>query len=90
MAAYAATMPKAATTPAPASAPATLAESMLVREMPIAAIRCWAGTVAPTSAVRMPMSDGRTMPARPATHSTASGSSRPMLASSKITAASKA
>jgi hypothetical protein len=39
----------------------------VVREMPIAATRCGGGTVAPTSALRMPMSDGRSMPATPAT-----------------------
>ena len=78
-------MPKAATTPAPTSAPATLAESMLVREMPIAAIRCCGGTVALTSAVRMPMSDGRSMPATPATAITAQGLSCPVAASSRIT-----
>ena len=83
-------MPKAATTPAPASAPATLAESMLMREMPMAATRCWGGTVAPTSAVRMPMSDGRIMPASAATHSTATGLMLPLATSSRITPASNA
>jgi hypothetical protein len=78
-------MPNAAITPAPASAPPTLAESIVVRDRPIAATRCVTGTVAPTSALRMPMSDGRSMPQAAATISTRVGVSPPVSASTRIT-----
>jgi len=90
MTTYAGAMPNAAMKPAPASAPPTLAESIVVREIDIADTRCTAGTVAPTSALRMPMSDGRTRPETAATISTSVGSRRPETASARITDAQTA
>ncbi len=66
-------MPNSAKTPAPASAPATRAESLVVRAMLIAPISRSFGIVSATSAPRTPMSDGRTSPASVAMMSTSSG-----------------
>ena len=63
-------MPNSANTPAPVSAPATRAESEVVREMPMAAVSRSAGMVSATSATRTPRSEGRTMPIRPVMMST--------------------
>ena len=64
-------MPRKAITPAPVSAPAMRAESCVMRWTLIAPINWACGTVSPTSAVRMPMSDGRTIPISAAMPSTA-------------------
>ena len=55
-------MPKNANRPAPASAPATRAESVVVREMLSALISVSAGMVSAISALRTPRSEGRTSP----------------------------
>ena len=55
-------MPSAANNPAPESAPAMRAVSMVVRETLIAPIRRSCGMMVATSAPRTPRSDGRTSP----------------------------
>ena len=70
---YAGTMPNTAMKPVPSSAPPMRAESCVVRDRPIAATSWSCGTVAPTSALRMPMSVGRTSPDNAATASTSVG-----------------
>ena len=57
-------MPSAANSPAPDSAPAMRAVSMVVRETLIAPIRRSCGMMVATSAPRTPRSDGRTRPIR--------------------------
>ena len=74
---YASPMPSDAERLAPASAPATRAESIVVRDMPSAPIRCSRGMVSPISALRITWSFGRTMPASAATTSTQAGVNRP-------------
>ena len=63
-------MPSAANNPAPLSAPAIRAVSIVVREMLIAPINWSCGMMVATSAPRTPRSDGRTMPIRAATMKT--------------------
>ena len=70
-------MPNSAKTPAPASAPATRAESLVVRAMLIAPISRSFGIVSAISAARTPMSEGRTIPASVAMTSTSSGVTAP-------------
>ncbi len=55
-------MPSAANNPAPLSAPAMRAVSIVVREMLIAPINWSRGMMVATSALRTPRSDGRTTP----------------------------
>ena len=55
-------MPSAANKPAPLSAPANFAVSIVVREMLIAPISWSCGMMVATSAPRTPRSDGRTRP----------------------------
>jgi hypothetical protein len=74
-------MPSAATSAAPLSAPAIFAESALVRSIDSAPISRLGGMVAPISALRIPMSDGRTSPASAVTANTAAGLSVPVSAS---------
>jgi hypothetical protein len=74
-------MPSIATNPAPVSAPVIRAESWVVRWMLIAPISCEGGMVSPTSAVRMPMSEGRTRPSMAAITSTITGVTASMNAS---------
>ncbi len=76
--------------PAPASAPPTLAESMVARERPTAPISSAGGMVSPMSELRMTRSFGRTMPLSPAITSTQAGASQPVAASSSTTLASPA
>ena len=83
-------MPNSARTPAPASAPATRAESLVVRAMLIAPISRSAGIVSATSAPRTPMSDGRTRPASVAMTSTSRGVTAPANASTISRAPSSA
>jgi hypothetical protein len=83
-------MPRLAMKPAPARAPPMRAESWVVREMPIAATSCAAGTVALTRAERRPMSDGLISPTTKATASTPVGLSVPPSTSPRITPASSA
>ena len=47
-----------------ASAPAARAESMVMRDRPIACMRLSDGTVSAISTLRMPVSDGRKRPPR--------------------------
>ena len=63
-------MPSAANNPAPLSAPAMRAVSIVVREMLIAPISWLCGMMVATSALRTPRSDGRTMPMTAATANT--------------------
>ena len=83
-------MPNSANTPAPASAPATRAESLVVRAMLIAPISRSLGIVSATSAPRTPRSEGRTSPASVAMMITSSGVTTPANASTIRTAASSA
>ena len=55
-------MPRLANNPAPDSAPAIRAVSIVVREMLIAPISRSCGMMVATSAPRTPRSDGRTRP----------------------------
>src|SRR5687768_17481223 len=71
-------MPSVATSPAPASAPAIRAESEVVRCMLIAPTRWAAGMMSPTSAARIPMSEGRTRPISAAITNTCTGPRTPM------------
>ena len=73
---------------APVSAPATRAESEVVREMPMAAVSRSAGMVSATSATRTPRSEGRTMPIRPVMTSTEMGLKWPANAMAMRVAAS--
>jgi hypothetical protein len=83
-------MPSNATSPAPVRAPATRAESDVVRSIPIAPTSCAAGIVSPTRAARMPMSDGLTMPVNEAITNTCIGESTPSSAKVMSTDASVA
>ena len=59
-------MPSAANNPAPESAPAMRAVSIVVRDTLIAPISRSCGMMVATSAPRTPRSDGRTSPIKPA------------------------
>ena len=83
-------MPTAANRPAPVSAPASRAVSMVVRDTLIAVVRCWCGMVLATSAPRTPRSDGRMMPSSVARTKTYVGVSRPVSVSVIMVSASAA
>jgi hypothetical protein len=87
---YVVPMPSAVDRPAPASAPAMRAESIVARERPSAPIRCSGGIVSPMSVFRMTRSFGRTTPARPAIRSTRAGVRRSAKARPMRSAASPA
>ena len=80
-------MPKNVNTVAPASAPATRAESVVVREMLSALTSVLAGMVSAISALRTPRSEGRTSPIRVAMISTTSGVTAPSSANVSSVAA---
>ena len=70
-------MPRTVERPAPTSAPATRAESMVARDTPRAPTRWAGGIVSPMRAFRITWSLGRTMPASTATPNTHAGRQHP-------------
>ena len=77
-------MPKAANSPAPASEPAMRAESAVVRDTPIVAIKRSDGIVAPIRALRIAWSEVRTKPDKVAMTNTYKGDTTPVMASAAI------
>src|SRR5262245_47956116 len=75
-------MPSAVERPAPTSAPATRAVSIVARDTPSAATRWAGGIVSPMSAFRITWSFGRMTPDRTATAKTHPGASMPVRARS--------
>ena len=70
-------MPKKPKMLAPRSAPATRAESVVVRDMLSALINVRAGMVSAMSALRTPRSEGRTSPMKAEMTNTTSGVTAP-------------
>jgi hypothetical protein len=83
-------MPRSATPPVPASAPAMRAVSEVVREMPSALMRNSGRMVWPMSTYRIPTSDGFSRPAIAAMTKTCHGTSALLNASTVTMPASTA